>query len=250
MISANMARELWGSPRAAIGKRIRSGLADDWREVIGVAADLRDNGVAQNAPPLVYWPLLRKNFEGRESSAIRSVAVAIRTSRAGSEALRRELRQAIAAVNPNLPMADIKTLEFVYDRSLARTSFTLALLSIAGGMALLLGAVGIYGVVSYSVSRQTREIGIRVALGASLPAVTGAFVRHALILSGAGAVCGLASALALTGLMKPVLYDVSPADPLTYCAASAGLILAATLASYLPARRAAGVDPVNALRAE
>jgi len=140
--------------------------------------------------------------------------------------------------------------ETVYDRSMARTSFTLVMLAIAGGMALLLGVVGIYGVISYSVSQRTREIGIRLALGSPMGEVTGMFVRHGLVLSGIGAACGLTAAFALTRLMKSLLFDVSPADPLTYIAVSAGLIVAAMLASFLPARKAASVDPAEALRAE
>jgi ABC-type antimicrobial peptide transport system permease subunit len=124
------------------------------------------------------------------------------------------------------------------------------LLAIAGGMALLLGVIGIYGVISYSVSQRTREIGIRIALGAPLHGVIGLFVRHGLKMSAIGAICGLTAAFALTRLMKSLLFEVSPADPLTYVAASAGLILAATLGSYLPARRATRVDSVEALRAE
>jgi ABC-type antimicrobial peptide transport system permease subunit len=153
-------------------------------------------------------------------------------------------------VNPNLPIADVKTLASVYEQSLARTSFTLVLLAIAGSMALLLGVVGIYGVISYSVSQRTREIGIRLALGAPLEKVTAVFVRHGLVMSAIGAICGLTAALALTRLMKSLLFEVSPADPVTYVAASAGLILAALFGSYLPARRATRVDPVEALRAE
>ena len=250
MISENMARELWSDPRAAVGKRIRTTLKDDWREVIGVVADLRDNGVDQKAPTIVYWPLLQKNFEGSTVSVRRSVAYAIRTPRAASTVFLQELRQVVASVNPNLPLANVRTLETIYNRSLARTSFTLVLLAIAGGMALLLGVVGIYGVISYSVSQRTREIGIRLALGAQLQEVTGMFVRHGLVLSGIGAACGLAAAFVLTRLMRSLLFDVSPSDPLTYVAVSVGLVLAAMLASYLPARKAAAVDPAEALRAE
>ncbi|MEO8128705.1 MAG: ABC transporter permease [Bryobacteraceae bacterium] len=250
LISENMARELWTDPRAAVGKRIRATTKDDWREIIGVVADLRDNGVDQKAPTIVYWPLLLKNFEGTPLEVRRSVAFAIRTPRAGSMSLQKEVQQVIGGINPNLPVANIRTLETIYDRSLARTSFTLVMLAIAGAMALLLGVIGIYGVISYSVSQRTREIGIRLALGAQLREVTGMFVRHGLVLSGIGAVCGLAAALLLTRLMKSILFDVSPADPLTYVSVSAGLILAAMLASYLPARKAAAVDPSEALRAE
>jgi putative ABC transport system permease protein len=247
LVSENMARELWRDPRAAVGKRIRATLRDDWREVIGVVADLHDNGIDQKAPTIVYWPLLQKNFG---AGAIRSVAYLIRTPRAGSAGLRQEIQQAVASVNPHLPVADVKTLESAYERSLARTSLTLVLLAIAGSMALLLGVVGIYGVISYSVAQRTREVGIRIALGAPLQEVTRLFVRYGLVMSGIGAICGLTAALALTRLMKSLLFEVSPADPVTYGAASAGLILAALFGSYLPARRAARVDPVEALRAE
>jgi putative ABC transport system permease protein len=250
VISENLARELWKDPRAAVGKRIRVTMKDDWCEVIGVVADVRDDGIQQPAPASVYWPLLQKNFEGDGTTARRSVAYVIRTPRAGSTSFLAEARRAVWSENPNLPLADVTTLDALYDRSLARTSFTLVMLAIAGAMALLLGVIGIYGVISYSVSQRTREIGIRLALGAPLEEVTGLFVRHGLILSGIGAACGLIAAFALTRLMRSILFEVSPADPVTYLSVSAGLILAAMLASYLPARRATKVDPVVALRAE
>jgi predicted permease len=250
LVSENMARELWGSPRAALGKRIRPGLKDDWREVIGVVADLHDDGVDQKAPTIVYWPLLLKNFEGSETYAIRSVAIVVHTPRAGSAGLLQDLRNAVASVNPDVPVANVTTLQSVYDHSLARTSFALVLLVISGGMALLLSVIGLYGVISYSASQRTREIGIRLALGAQLPGVTWMFVRHGLVLSAIGAVWGLAGGFALTRLMKSQLYEVSPADPLTYLCVSAGLMLASALASYLPARMAATVDPVTTLRGE
>jgi ABC-type antimicrobial peptide transport system permease subunit len=174
----------------------------------------------------------------------------IRTPRAGSIPLRDELRNAIWSINANLPLANVETVEALYDRSLARTSLTLIMLAIAGGMALLLGIVGIYGLISYSVSQRTREIGIRLALGAPIAQVTTAFVRSGLILSAIGCACGLGAALVLAPLMKSLLFSVSPSDPLTYAATSGSLILAAALASYLPARRATKVDPVEALRAE
>src|SRR5579883_2827077 len=249
LISENLAREWWHDPRAAIGKRIRTAFTDDWREVIGVLEDMHDDGIDQKAPAMVYWPLWQKNWAG-PGYVTRSVAFVVRTPRAGSAGLRRELEQAVASVNASLAVADVKTLETVYDRSLARASLTLVLLAIAGGMALLLGLVGIYGVVSYSVSQRNREIGIRLALGATFGEVTRLFVRHGLAVSAIGAACGIAAALALTRLMQSVLFEVSPADPLTYAAASAGLILAAAFASYLPSRKAARVDPVEALRLE
>jgi predicted permease len=250
LISENMARELWQDPRAAIGKRIRVTLKDDWCEVIGVVADVRENGVQDKAPTIVYWPLMQKKFEGDTTSVQRGVGYVIRSPRAGSTAFLNEVRQSVWSVNPNLPLAGVMTLETLYDQSLARTSFTLVMLAIAGAMALLLGVIGIFGVISYSVSQRTREIGIRLALGAPLDEVTRMFVRHGLILSGIGAACGLTAAFALSRLMSSLLFEVSPADPITYISVSAGLILAAMLASYLPARKATKVDPVEALRAE
>jgi predicted permease len=250
LVSENLAREFWGDPQAAIGKRIRSSLKDDWREVIGVVADVRDNGVNEQAPSIVYWPLLQKNFESAATFTIRDVRFVMRSQWAGSLRLVPELRRAVASVNGSLPIADVKTLQSVYDRSLALTSFASSLLIIAGGMSLILGLVGLYGVLSYAVAQRTREIGIRLALGASLGDVTGMFLGYGLRLAGVGAVSGLAAALLLTRLMQSLLYGVSSADPFTYGAAFGGIIVAAALASYLPARRATKVDPVVALRAE
>ena len=250
LISENLAREWWGDPRAAIGKLIRPTPTDDWRRVVGVVADLHDQGVDRKAPTIVYWPLLQNNFDSRAVQVARNVAFVVRTPRAGSTALLADIRRAVWSVNPDLPVANPRTLQSVYDRSLARTSFTLLLLAIAGGMALLLGVVGIYGVIAYAVSQRTRDIGIRLALGAPLREVTGMFVRHGLALSGIGATCGLVCAFALTRLMKALLFDVSPADPLTYGTVAVVLMGAVLLASYLPARRAAKIDPVEALRAE
>ena len=250
LVSENTAREMWGSPRAAIGKRIRVNLKDDWCEVIGVVGDEHTDGVDKKAPTIVYWPLFQKNFEGDPANVQRFVAFVIRTPRAGSISLGDELRTAIWSVNASLPLANVETVETLYDRSLARTSFTLIMLAIAGGMALLLGVVGIYGLISYSVSQRIREIGIRLALGAPIAQVTTAFIRSGLILSAIGCACGLAAALVLAPLMRSLLFSVSPSDPLTYVAMAVALILAAALASYLPARRATKVDPVEALRAE
>ena len=250
LVSENMARELWSDPHSAIGKRIRVTLKDDWREVIGVVADLHDDGVDRKAPDIAYWPLLLKNFQSDPEFLIRGVAYLIRTPRAGSAGLRREIQQAVESVNPSLAVTDIKTLDAVYEQSLGRTSFALVLLAIAGGMALLLAVVGIYGVISYSVAQRTREVGIRIALGASLPEVTGLFIRDGLATCAIGAALGLIAAFISTHLMKSLLFEVSPADPATYIAASVALTVAAFFGSYLPARRTARVDPAEALRAE
>ncbi|MFN0102484.1 MAG: ADOP family duplicated permease [Bryobacteraceae bacterium] len=249
LVSENMARELWHGPRAALGKRIRESLNREWREVIGVVADLRDDGITRNAPTIVYWPLMQKNGAGA-GIVPRNVDLLIRTPRAGSTMFVQELQQALRTVNPNLPLANVRTLGAIYERSMARTYFALVLIAIAGSMALILGVVGIYGVIAYSVSQRTRDIGIRIALGSTLQGVTRMFVREGLILSVIGATCGLLTAFAVTRLMKSLLFGISPIDPMTYGLVFAGLVLAAVLASWLPARRAASVDPMEALRAE
>ncbi|HVQ16917.1 MAG TPA: FtsX-like permease family protein, partial [Vicinamibacterales bacterium] len=134
--------------------------------------------------------------------------------------------------------------------TVAGTSLTLVMLAIAGGMGLVLGIVGIYGVIAYVVSQRIREIGIRTALGAQPAGLLGTFVRHGLWLAGIGAALGLVAAAGLTRLMSSLLFGVTALDPVTYAAVSALLISAAVLASYLPARRALAIDPVQALRAE
>jgi ABC-type antimicrobial peptide transport system permease subunit len=209
-----------------------------------------DDGVSKPATTAAYWPLMLDNFESDTTRVSREVAFVLRTSRAGSENLLTEVRQSVWSVNPNLPLANVHTLEYFYKRSLGRTSFTLVMLGVAGAMALLLGVVGIYGVIAYSVSQRRREIGIRMALGAQQKALTSMFVRHGLFLTGIGIVCGLTAAIVLMRLMSSLLFKVSPVDPLTYSAVSIGLVFTAFLASYLPSRRTAAVDPVEALRAE
>jgi predicted permease len=250
LVSENLAREYWHDPAGALGKRIRMSTKDEWREIIGVVADVRDDGVDKKAPTSVYWPILMSSFYDQKPFVRRTAAVAIRSSRAGAESFLKEVRQAVWSLDPNLPLADVRTLDDYYRKSMARTSFTLVMLAVAGGMALLLGVVGIYGVIAYSVSQRTREIGIRVALGAQHGQLAGMFVRHGLLLTAAGVTCGLGAAIALTRLMSSLLFEVSAVDPLTYGAVAVGLVLAAALASYLPSRRAAAVDPVEALRAE
>jgi len=160
------------------------------------------------------------------------------------------VRQAVWSVNANLPVASPRTMQAVYDESLTRTSFTLVMLAIAGSMALLLGIIGIYGVISYAVSQRRREIGIRLALGAKEGALRSMFVRHALLLAAIGVTIGMVASVALTGLMKSLLFGISALDPLTYAVVPMVLVAATVLASYLPARRAAAVDPVETLRAE
>ena len=209
---------------AALGKQIRESPKGAWREVIGVVGNERDDGVDQKATATVYWPMMLRDFWGQTVIAQRGQVFAIRSTRTGTAGFLNEVRRAVWSVNPNLPIANVRTVKEVYDRSMARTSFTLVMLSIAAGMALLLGVVGIYGVISYSVSQRTREIGIRIALGAPQQSVRQMFVREGLLLAAIGVVCGLTAAAGLTHLIKALLFEVSPLDPATYVAVS--LVLA------------------------
>jgi predicted permease len=249
LVSENLAREYWHDPARAIGKRIREGSKDDWREIVGVVGNSYDNGVNKKAAECVYWPFLMKNFWGGDFVQ-RTATFTVRSERTGSAAFLDEVRQAVWAVSANSPVANVRTLQDVYSKSMARTSFTLVMLAIAGGMALVLGLIGIYGVISYSVSQRRREIGIRMALGARQSEVNRMFLRHGLMLAAIGVGFGLAAAAGFTRLISSLLFGVSTADPVTYAAMSVGLVGAAMLASYLPARRASGVNPVETLRAE
>src|SRR5262249_1065197 len=191
MVSDTLARALWGQPAAAIGKRVRPYTKGSWREVVGVVSDSRDDGVDKKAPSIALYPMLTKDFTDGAPFVQRTLSYLVRSSRTGSPGFVSEIGQAVCAVNPNVPLASVRTVQEVYDKSLARTSFTLVMLAIAGAMALLLGIAGIYGVISYSVSQRTREIGIRVALGAQAREVAGMFIRHGLVLAGVGVAIGL-----------------------------------------------------------
>ena len=251
VISENFARELAAEPAGALGKRIRGfGSQDAWREVIGVVQSVHEYGLYEEPPSVVYWPVFMQNMFGRPVIAIRDVAFVIRSERAGLANLMEEVRQTVWSVNGSLPVAVEGTMETFYADSLARTSFTLVMLAIAGAMALALSVVGIYGVIAYIVSQRAREIGIRTALGAEPRQLKTRFLRQGLALSALGAVAGLVAAMALGRLMSSLLFGVSPMDPIAYVAAVVVTIAAAAIASYLPARRAATIDPIETLRAE
>jgi predicted lysophospholipase L1 biosynthesis ABC-type transport system permease subunit len=250
VVSENFAREYFATPAAALGKRIRQGPDTPWREIVGVVADERDDGMGRPAPAVVYWPLLMQDFWQKGLTTRRTAAYAIRSARMGSPTFLKEVQQAVWSVSPSLPLAEVRPLEDLRAESMAQTSFTLVMLAVAAGVALLLGVVGIYGVIAYIAAQRTREIGIRVALGAQISDVSRLFVRHGLVLTATGLVLGLAGAAGLTRLMSTLLFGVGALDPLTYVMAAIGLGGVAMLASYLPARRAARVDPVVALRGE
>jgi ABC-type antimicrobial peptide transport system permease subunit len=211
IVSQNLARELWGSPEAALGKRVREYYApkSPWREVVGVAGDVYDDGADQPPPATIYWPAQPRDELLSMSSGYQSrrVSVAIRTrlrqgyggqaEQAGTDSLLKQVREAVWSVSANLPLAQVRTLDEVYDQSIARTSFTLVMLAIAGAMALLLGVSRLYGVIAYAVSQRRREIGIRLALGQSCE-IRALFVQRGLVLVSVGLAIGLSGAVGFT----------------------------------------------------
>jgi putative ABC transport system permease protein len=249
IVSENFACEYWGSPRAALGKRIHDLAGGRWGEIVGVVGDVRQDGVDHAAPSFVYWPLLSRNNKGDALIAYAAYIV-LRSDRAGSQSFINEIRRAVWAVNPDLPITDVRTLADIYKQSMARTSFLLIMVLLAGVMALLLGLIGIYAVISYSVSQRTREIGIRIALGATQSQLKLMFVRHGLRLAAIGVGAGIAAAIGLARLTTAMLFGISPLDPATYGAVSLVLLTAVVLASYLPTSKVIAVDPVLALRSE
>ena len=251
IVSENLARESWGSAQAALGKHFRIMPTQSWVEVVGVAQDVHQNGVDEEAPATVYWPVMLKlPWANNSIDTQRAVTFVVRSDRAGTESLRSEIQKAVWQVNGSLPVASVQTMGEIYGRSMARTSFTLVMLAIAGGMALALSLIGVYGVISYAVSQRTREIGIRMALGAQRGELRWLFVRAALVLTGVGIFIGLGAAAAVARLMRTLLFGVTPLDPLSFAVVPLILAVAAALASFLPASRVAAVNPVEALRAE
>jgi putative ABC transport system permease protein len=190
---------------------------------------------------MTYWPYQRNPYG--------TMTIAVRTAGDASQ-VTNAIGALIRQFDPNLVVAGVRTMEDVVASSVAQRRLTMLLLTVFAGAALLLAAVGIYGVIAYSVTQRTQEIGIRMALGADRGHVLRMVIRQAVLLAGVGIIAGGAGAFLLTRLMKGLLFNVGPGDPLTFAAVSAVLAGVAILASYLPGRRATRVDPVIALRAE
>ena len=251
LVSEDFARTHWGEPAAALGKRIRTPVeSDDWREVVGVVQRVKEDAPYADAPSYVYFPAYMEHAFGNETFGVPPAAYVIRTDRTGTATLLSEIRHAIWSVNRDVPIALERTMQVLYGDTLARTSFALVMLAIAGTMALALGVIGIYGVIAYVVTQREREIGIRMALGAKRGEVRTMFLRQGLGLSGIGVVIGLVAALALTRFLSSLLFGIGPTDAVCYIAAIAVILAAAALASYLPARRASAIDPMQTLKAE
>jgi predicted permease len=246
VISQTLAASFWPG-QSAVGRRIQpQGNEHSW-EVVGVAGDVRFDGVEDEPLPLAYFPVLGGSPE--EVSAERSMDVVVKVAGDPLEAVG-VLREALGAVDPRLPMINPRTVGTIVEESLAATSFTVLLLGIAAGIALLLGTVGIYGVLSYIVSRRVQEIGVRMALGAPAEAVLRSVVGQGMKLTVVGLLAGLFGAWGLSRALASLLYGVTATDPVTFVSTALLLAFVALAATWIPARRASRIDPVEAMRLE
>jgi predicted permease len=247
VVSRSMASRIWPDLDTPLGRGLRL-WGEGFYRVVGVVEDVRDRGLDVPAAGAVYFPL--RPLTGESFPPLSAVTYVVRSASGVTEGLAAEARAAVADLDPRLPIAELRTFEEIVDRSMIRTTFTLLLMSLASAMALLIGVVGIYGVVSYVVAQRRREVGVRMALGARGGQVTALVVgdvgRHAAV----GLVLGVAAALPGTRLLRSLLFEVSPTDPVTLVAVPTLLAGVVLLAAWLPARRAARVDPVQALRAD
>jgi len=249
VVSRSVAERFWPG-RSPLGKRIANGLANGkapWYTVVGVVGDVHVRGLDQKPIETVYFAMGRSSET--ESFTPRGVSLVVKTA-GDPRSLGSPIRGIVRELDPNLPVSRIRPLKEVAASSMARVSFTMFLLALAAVVALLLGAVGIYGVISYVVSQRTREIGVRMALGAGRNDISRMVLREGLGITLLGIAIGLAAALAVTRLMLALLFGVSPTDPATLAAVPVLLAGVALLASWMPARRAASVEPLEAIRYE
>jgi putative ABC transport system permease protein len=249
VVTRSLAERFWPGENA-IGKGIRccqSGKT--WYRVVGVTEDIRGNGFDQPATQAVFFPIVALDDAPLEGKP-RYMNVIVRSRSGNVGALTAAVRRAITAFDVQVPVGNEQSMQQVVARTMAKRTFTLTLLGLAGGMALLLSAIGLYGVVSYVVSQRRGEIGVRVALGAQSSEVGRMIVMHSVRIAAIGVVVGLAAALATTRLLRSLLFEVQPDDPATLVAVSLALVALAAVASWVPARRAMRVDPVEALRTD
>ncbi len=251
VVTRALAERLWPG-EDPIGKGINTNGPDSplgFYRVTGVIPALHAEGLDRPPTEAVFYPASERVGDVR-SDALHGLMYAIRTSRVDPVSLMEPIRRIVTELDPDVPVVDPQLMQVTVERSIARTSFVMTLLSIAGGMALLLSTVGIYGVISYLVAQRRSEIGVRMALGARVPQVARLVVGQSLALVAVGVAVGVVVALLGTRVLQSVLYDVSPTDPAVLIAVSVLLLVIAVLASVGPARRAARVEPVEVLRAE
>jgi putative ABC transport system permease protein len=247
IVNDAFARRYWPGA-SAIGKRVREAGGDDWRTVVGIVGDIRHSGPAAEARPEVDIPYaqLEPGFMTRWARGITIVV----SSSLPSSALVPLARARVAAIDSSMPLNEVQAVSALASDAVAQPRLRTVLMGTFALLALTLATIGVFGVLSYFVTQRTQEIGIRMALGARAADVVGLVVRQGVTLAGVGVLLGLAAAVPLSRLMQELLFEVKPTDPATFVVVAAVLAAVAGLASYIPARRAARVDPVTALRSE
>lgn len=244
VVNQSFARHWWPAGNAP-GHWIRESASDPWYQVVGVVGNVRFQSLVTAGGDATYFPLVAGSAASPRTPM--HMAVAVQAS-GDPTALITAVRAQVRALDPHLPIAHVQTLRSLVNDSMSRTSFILLMLGIAAAVALLLSVVGIYGVISYVVGQRRREIGVRMALGATARDVRRMVVRQGVMLGAAGVIVGLIAALGLSRLLRTLLFGVSASDPVTYGLVAAALLGVTVLASYLPARRASAMDPTEALR--
>jgi putative ABC transport system permease protein len=250
LISQSMAKQFWPNENP-LGKHITLYFFPQFtRVVVGIVADVKQDGLNQKRPPAgLYFPLAQLTVPGGQVWHSFGEDLVVRTALDPSS-LAAAVASAIHEVDPEVALLNVRTMEDVVSASLSPQRFTMLLLAAFAGLALLLAAVGIYSVISYSVSRRMHEIGIRISLGASRADVLRLVLRQGMMLAALGLVIGIICALALSRLMSAVVYGITASDPLTFVGVSLLLACVALLACYIPARRVMRIDPAVALRHE
>ena len=253
IVSQAFAKHFWPNG-SAVGRRVKAAGPDGgWSTIVGVVGDVHNEALTEPLDEMVYLPVLQTTqpSPGSPDTVVAENAMTL-TIRTGGDplALFSTVRREIWEMDRNLPLVKVRDLSAVVSDAMARTTFTLIMIGAAAGVALLLGAIGIYGVISYMVSLRTREIGVRMALGAQTSEVRGMVVRQGMVLAAIGAAIGLVGAVGLARLISSMLYGVAPHDPITLGAVTLSLLVVAGVASWLPAMRAARIDPIEALRAD
>ncbi|HET6763845.1 MAG TPA: FtsX-like permease family protein, partial [Longimicrobiaceae bacterium] len=246
LVSRSFAARYWkgGDP---IGKRLRQGLSGRWYTIVGVVGDVHLTALEKPAEEMIYYPLASASADSSDAQVPHGAGVVVKTA-GDPAAVAPAVRAIVRRLDPALPTYDERPMQAVLGDAVARTRFVLLMLGIASLVALAIGAVGLYGVLAYGVSLRRREIGVRIALGATAAEVSRMIARRGVVLAAVGVAAGLLAAVALTRFLHGLLYGVSPTDPVALAGTSAMLLGVALLATWLPARRAAMVDPMEALR--
>jgi predicted permease len=245
IVNRVMAERYWPH-EDVVGKRItfddKPKTDKDWLTVVGIVGDIKDQPNSATAEPGIWWPELQSGFSNDMSVVMRA--------NSEPQLLADAFRNEVHRLDPDLAVADVELIDRIVDSSVSTPRFAFVLVGMFAGLAILLAAIGTYGVISYSVSQRTSEFGVRMALGAPRSALMNLVLSHAMKLAGLGTILGVLASFAVARLLKSLIFNVSPADPATFVSVAGLVVVVALVAGYVPARRATATDPMNALRAE